>query len=149
MVGKPSIINQSVDFRYAPPWWQSTYCFPDDPYKSLVGKKGELLYGHAGIDHPLDEFPHIVKVELEGEGEGTYVDQKLEAPGIPIITTTLEWKHVRAIFTSFATNSKDEGRVDNLLIVFQPKTTASAKCSPEISITSKSQFTASSVEDSG
>ena len=129
MIAKPLALDQSVDFRYAPPWWQSTYCFPDDPYKSLVGKNGELLYGHAGIGHPLDEFPYIVKVGLHCDGEGKYVEQKLEAPGIPIITTTLEWEHVRAVLTSFATNNADEGRVDNLFIELQSKNNVDAQCS--------------------
>jgi hypothetical protein len=30
-----------VDFRYAPPWWQSAICLPDDPDKILVGKEGQ------------------------------------------------------------------------------------------------------------
>src|SRR5438105_3387156 len=54
--------KEGIDFRYAPRNWQSTYCFPDDPHKSLVGKQGELLYGHAGIGSDFNLFPHIVSV---------------------------------------------------------------------------------------
>ena len=33
-----------VDFGYMPPEWQTAICLPDDPYKTLVDKSGELLY---------------------------------------------------------------------------------------------------------
>ena len=40
-----------ADFRYAPPWWQSAICLPDDPDKILVGKEGQVLldYGHGKV----------------------------------------------------------------------------------------------------
>ena len=34
-----------VDFRYSPAFRQTAYCFPDDPYKSVMNEKGSLLYG--------------------------------------------------------------------------------------------------------
>ena len=37
----------TVDFRYAPPEWQTAICLPDEPHKSLVDRSGELLY-HYG-----------------------------------------------------------------------------------------------------
>src|ERR1017187_9693207 len=40
--------RERVDFRYAPPSWQTAFCLPDDHYKSLVGERGELRYGHPG-----------------------------------------------------------------------------------------------------
>ena len=36
--------QDTVDFRYSPPEWQTAICLPDDPQKSLVDKSGELLY---------------------------------------------------------------------------------------------------------
>src|SRR5436309_16022148 len=57
-----------VDFRYAPAFWQSTYCFPDDPYKSLVGKNGALLYGHSGLGGDANFFPQVVVVGLSDAG---------------------------------------------------------------------------------
>ena len=40
-----------ADFRYAPPWWQSAICLPDDPDKILVGKEGQVLleFGQGGV----------------------------------------------------------------------------------------------------
>lgn len=136
-----------VDFRYAPKNWQSTYCFPDDPFKSLVGKHGELLYGHQGINQPFDVFPHVVSVELAGAAPGTYVGQSLESPAIPIITTKLEWAEATATLISFATKDEDEGRVDNLILEFTLKGADGAQCSPAIAIKSSSKCTAASVDE--
>ena len=36
----------AIDFRYAPALRQTAFCFPDDPYKSLVNQAGQLLYGY-------------------------------------------------------------------------------------------------------
>jgi hypothetical protein len=38
----------TVDHRYAPVWWQTAICLPDDWQKTLVGKEGTLLYDHPG-----------------------------------------------------------------------------------------------------
>lgn len=137
-----------VDFQYAPSFWQSTYCFPDDPYKSLVGKNGELLYGHPGLEAELDAFAHRVWVGLKNEVKGQYVEQKLEAPEIPIITTKLHFADADVLLTSFATNRKEEGRVDNLLVEFSPKGDSGRSLSPLIVIGSKSEFKSKNEDDS-
>lgn len=137
-----------IDFRYAPGRWQSTYCFPQDPYKSLVGKHGELLIGHPGLGADFDFFPHVVSVGLQQLPPGGYVEQKLEAPGIPIITTKLSWADLTVVLTSFATNEGKEGRVDNLSIEFRSNGKPNVQCAPEIVVTSKSAFTAEVVDES-
>ena len=38
----------TIDFRYAPPGWQTAICLPDDWQKTLVGKDGSLLYDYPG-----------------------------------------------------------------------------------------------------
>src|ERR1017187_9047453 len=40
--------SAAIDFRYSPLSYQTAYCFPDDHYKSLIGERGELRYGHPG-----------------------------------------------------------------------------------------------------
>ena len=147
-VVKNALSKEGIDFRYAPRNWQSTYCFPDDPHKSLVGKHGELLYGHAGIGSEFNLFPHVVSVGLRDFPPGEYVEQRLEAPGIAIITTKLSWPDISAVLTSFATNEPGEGRVDNLLIEFQSNGKEGIECSPEVAITSKSKFTAEKIDAS-
>ena len=136
----PKIPKEFVDFRYAPSFWQSTYCYPDDPYKSLVGKNGELLYGHEGQGADENDFPHVASVSIKGAGDGKFVEQKLETPGIPIITTKREWDAVSLTLVSYASSHEDEGRVDNLLIEVRPKGAPEVKCTPQIIVTSKSIF---------
>ena len=129
-----------VTFEYAPAFWQSTYCFPDDPYKSLVGKKGELLYGHPGLEADIDAFAHRISVGVLNALTGEFLEQRIEAPGIPIITTKLDFAGVQLRLVSFATDMKEEGRVDNLLIEFVPKGQASATVSPVVVIRSQGKF---------
>ncbi|MDI6765977.1 MAG: hypothetical protein QME52_04045 [Bacteroidota bacterium] len=143
--GEPQ--SRKVDFRYAPKNWQSTYCFPDDPFKSLVGKNGELLYGHQGIGKDEKVFPHIVSFGLKGKEALTYIEQKLESPSIPIITTKLEGGDVIVQLTTFATNNSDEGRVDNVLVEIIPKDSDKVQCSPEIIIKSESKFIKTNEDD--
>ena len=35
---------QTVDYRYAPQWYQTCICLPDDSCKTLIGPLGQLLY---------------------------------------------------------------------------------------------------------
>lgn len=42
-----SRVRHYVDYRYAPEWFQSTTCFPDDYYKTMVGPCGQLLYEYS------------------------------------------------------------------------------------------------------
>src|SRR2546426_7129767 len=74
---KKALSKEGIDFRYAPRNWQSTYCFPDDPHKSLVGKHGELLYGHAGIGSEFNLFLYVVSVGLLDLPPGDYVEHRL------------------------------------------------------------------------
>ena len=129
-----------VDFRYAPKTWQSTYCFPDDPYKSLVGKNGELLYGHPGTTGGINDFSEIVSIGIKGENAGTYLHQEMETAGIPIIRTRIGWHFVEVRLTSFATNDKEEGRVDNLIVEIYPKENNDIDCTPEVVVNSKKEF---------
>ena len=95
----------SVDFRYAPGEWQTVFCFPDDPYKSLVGRCGELCYGHPGnYKKELEYFRDRVYFQLAGMGVPRLVSQSLEAPGVPIVHTRLDQGHAIMELTTFATN---------------------------------------------
>jgi hypothetical protein len=138
--GDANPLASSINFRYAPAYWQSTYCFPDDPYKSLVGKYGELLYGHPGAGADEKAFPHIVSVGIAGKEPLKYLEQKLESPAIPIITTKLDGGDVLVHLTTFATNDSDEKRVDNVIIEIYPKNNQPTACTPEIAIKSAAVF---------
>src|ERR1039458_1487623 len=122
-----------VDFRYTPLQWQTAYCFPDDPHKSLVDQAGRLLYGNPGR-MSNDFYPTIVEFSLLGMENDHIVRQELEAPGVPIVHTVVERPRARFELISFATKRAGEGRVDNVLMrvtaaagsAGQPKSTGRA-----------------------
>ncbi|MFY9852738.1 MAG: hypothetical protein WAK26_02530, partial [Terracidiphilus sp.] len=112
-----SAFNATVDFRFAPEDFQSTICFPDDPAKTVVGKHGDFRY-----DFPFDpfaainQFGTIVEFTLAGMHRDTWVEQKMEAPGIPILHTVIDRPTARLELIAFASRRQNEGRVDNLLM---------------------------------
>ncbi|MBS1874620.1 MAG: hypothetical protein JSU00_15500 [Acidobacteria bacterium] len=113
--------SPAIDFRYAPLSYQTAYCYPDDPHKSLVGEHGELRIGHPGSGKPLEYFTSIVEFSASGMETDRVVSQKLESPRTPIVRTVLERSALRIELTTFATNRAGEGRVDNVIAEFRPK----------------------------
>ncbi len=110
----PPSAEPPVDHRYSPERWQTAICFPDDPHKSLVGSRGELLYGHNG--GALDRFTTVVEFSLQGDEGG-----KRTQSGKGIVETTLESGSARERLIAFATNRPGEGRVDNVLFEVTPE----------------------------
>jgi hypothetical protein len=104
-----------VDFRHSPLQWQTAYCFPDDPHKSLVDHRGSLLYGHPGRKN-IEYFPTVVEFGLLGMEDNHVTRQEVEAPGVPIVHTRVERPSGRFELITFATNRPGEGRVDNVLL---------------------------------
>lgn len=72
----------TLDFRYAPPVWQTSICLPDDWQKTLVGKDGSLLYDYPGT---FSGFKTRITAGLEGNAE--WQEQALLSPRIPIVRT--------------------------------------------------------------
>ena len=72
----------TVDFRYAPAWWQTAICLPDDWQKTVVGKEGTLLYDYPG---PYQGFATRITFGLAQETK--WVKQELESPRVPIVRT--------------------------------------------------------------
>jgi hypothetical protein len=71
-----------VDFRYSPPEWQTAICLPDDPYKTLVDKSGELLYGYG-----LGGREFATRIGVEVTGGAVWTKQELVSPRVPIVRT--------------------------------------------------------------
>ncbi len=140
------VIPSPIDFRYSPSSWQSTFCFPDDPSKSLVGKFGELLYGHPGLGADIDAFAQKVWFGIKGTQKGEYIEQKFENPSIPIFTTKLKFPEMTMVITTFATNHDKEGRVDNALVEITSPATIPAECMPMITVTTKEPL---EIDDNG
>jgi hypothetical protein len=114
--------NTTVNFRFAPADFQSTICFPDDPDKTVIGKRGDLRYDFAAdIFAGIDQFATIVEFTLAGMGQETWRDQSMENPGIPIVHTRLDRPAASLELIAFATRREGEGRVDNVLMEIRPK----------------------------
>lgn len=129
-----------VDFRYAPTDFQSTICFPDDPNKTVISKRGEFRY-----DFPADifaspaQFGTIVEFTLAGMGQDAWIDQQMESPATPIVHTRLKRGAASIELISFATQREEEGRVDN--VQMEVRTEAKAIiASPLIRIRSCTDF---------
>jgi hypothetical protein len=128
----------SIDFRFAPVLQQTAFCFPDDPYKSLVRPSGELLYGYKRDE--IRYFPLQINFGLDGMHEAKVISHALEAPGIPIVHTVLEREGATITLVTFATNNEGEGRVDNVLMEIQSRGENQAPVAPIIRIDSERQY---------
>ncbi|MBM4087999.1 MAG: hypothetical protein FJ276_01010 [Planctomycetes bacterium] len=79
----------SVDFRYAPPWWQTAICLPDDADKTLVGKEGQLLFDFGGGG--VRNFGICLQPETDG---AKWVRQGTVSARAPIVQT---WKDAAGV----------------------------------------------------
>jgi len=114
--------NTVVDFRYAPATFQSTFCFPDDPMKSVVGEHGDLRYDFPNDKFAaIDQFGTIVEFTLAGMRRDTWKRQWLESPEIPIVHTLIERPTAVFELITFSTQREGEGRVDNVLMEVRAK----------------------------
>jgi hypothetical protein len=117
----PAAANSTVDFRFSPSDFQSTICFPDDPCKTVLGKFGDLRYDFpADIFAAIDQFGTVVEFSVAGMGQDTWLQQRMEAPGVPIVHTRLQRNGADIELTAFATRRDGEGRVDNVLLEIAP-----------------------------
>src|ERR1019366_8217893 len=140
-----------IDFRYAPALRQTAFCFPDDPYKSLVDQAGQLLYGYDSADTlvstpytttPLRCLFSRLKVgfALRGMLTAKVLSQQLESPAIPIVRTILEYSGARMALTTFATNDGIEGRVDNVIVEITPQSGETVNVEPLIEFDTVEKF---------
>jgi hypothetical protein len=87
----------TIDFRYAPPWWQTAICLPDDWQKTLVGKEGSLLY-----DYPGSYAGFGTRITFGLAQEAKWVTQELESPRVPIVRTVERSGDVEIVQEAFA-----------------------------------------------
>ncbi len=130
----------AIDFRYSPLSWQTAYCFPDDHYKSLVGEHGELRCGHPGQSGGIAYFPEIVEFSLLGMEANEVREQRLEAPGVPIIHTRIDRPEAYLELTMFATRRPGEGRVDNVILQVEARSAHSERAVPLVVVKTKREI---------
>ena len=87
----------TVDFRYAPPLWQTAICLPDDWQKTLVGKDGSLLY-----DYPGHYAGFGTRITFTLPGETQWLRHELASPRVPIAHTVLRNGNVEITEETFA-----------------------------------------------
>ncbi|MGD0091875.1 MAG: hypothetical protein ABSE73_18325, partial [Planctomycetota bacterium] len=90
----------AVDHRFAPPWWQTAICLPDDGQKSLVGKEGMLLYDFGAGAAVYRNFQ--TRVALEWPEKTEWLKQELLHPRVPIVRTFKRAGSVEIIEEAFA-----------------------------------------------
>src|ERR1035438_4607303 len=91
--------QDTVDFRYSPPEWQTAICLPDDPQKSLVEKSGELLY-HYNKAGRGREFGTRIAVEVVSNA--VWQTQTLYSPRVPIVQTHRAAEGLQIVEEAFA-----------------------------------------------
>ena len=86
-----------VDFAFSPPEWQTAICLPDDPYKSLVDRSGELLYhyGQGGR-----EFGTRIGVQVTDTA--VWQKQELLSPRVPVVRTFRSAEGLEIVEETFA-----------------------------------------------
>jgi hypothetical protein len=87
----------TIDFRYAPPSWQTAICLPDDWQKTLVGKDGSLLY-----DYPGSYAGFGTRITFGLAHEAHWLKQELASPRVPIVRTFQRSDEVEITQETFA-----------------------------------------------
>lgn len=76
-----------VDFRFAPPFWQSTICLPDDPFKTLVDERGNLVIHQF----PVSQYGEPrTRIGIEIPDGVQFAGQHMVSARIPIVVTKMK-----------------------------------------------------------
>jgi hypothetical protein len=137
----PGVSPEPIDFRYAPTSWQTVFCFPDDRFKTVLGDRGELKYGHPGtLEYGNNYFPQVVAFSLLGMGPDEFKHQTIESPAVPIVRTQFQNSGIYWALTTFATQHEGEGRVDNVILEVRPRGRDRVHAVPVVTITTKREL---------
>lgn len=150
-----------VDFKYAPDWYVTNICLPDDSLKTLVGPLGQILYDYEGgvfQNEPGEKFfPYSnnrgfkTVVHILPDEQIKFTGQELFSPKVPIVKTFGEINGLSVIQETFSyssdgllkfsekNNSKlsDVAREDIILTTIQNKTNESRILEPLLIINSE------------
>jgi hypothetical protein len=144
---KPAAL--AVDHRYAPRWWQTAICLPDDWQKTLVGREGTLLYNFQG---KFSGFKTRITLDLAEPTQ--WVRQELVSPRVPIVRTIKKSGAIEITEEAFAVPSLDvatpkpdakdvkPARIDVLLAHFRNTGNTAVTLGPLLTIESTLPITA-------
>jgi hypothetical protein len=140
----PRAASRVLDFRHAPPQWQTAICLPDDPRKSLVDENGTLLYhyGKGGNDF-------ATRVAVEVVPNAVWQKQELLSPRVPIVRTCRTATGLHIVEETFAVTGRAQGISpdhrapprDDVILVRVSNTGAAARTvSPQLIVDTKLRF---------
>jgi hypothetical protein len=75
-----------AQFSNLPQWWQTTISLPNDPYKTLVSREGELLYDYDGPFYKSATGGFKTTVGLNTDA-AKWISQTHDDPKIPVVKT--------------------------------------------------------------
>jgi hypothetical protein len=99
--------EMSAHFSNSPSWWQTLICFPDDPFKTLVGREGELLYDFGGPYYKSVTGGFKTTIGFQIGNSTKWVNQKLDNPIVPVVVTRYSGDDFEITQESFALKEKN------------------------------------------
>ena len=75
--------GMKIDHSYAPAWWQTLVCLPDDPVKTLVGKEGQVFgdFNYPGPRH------FSFALQFDSKTPAAWKSQQLQSAVVPLLHT--------------------------------------------------------------
>jgi hypothetical protein len=101
---------RTIDFRYAPHSTWTAICRPDDPYKTIVDEKGQILYEYRN-----SHFQRVLSFHLQTDREPTSIRQSTESARISIVRTTIEYPQATLELLAFG-HQHDQGRRTDVVL---------------------------------
>lgn len=111
-----------VDFKYAPDWYVTSICMPDDTFKTLVGPQGQMLYEFGGKKFYAYIWDTGFKTTFQvlADEDIKFTEQKLHSPKVAIVETYGDLDGLTVKQESFAYSSdglENFGKKENWLSV--------------------------------
>ncbi|MBK6966468.1 MAG: hypothetical protein IPH20_21875 [Bacteroidales bacterium] len=132
--------KNTFEFQFSPPEWQTAICLPDDPYKTLVDRSGELLYHYSQGGR---EFGTRISVQFTEDAR--WIRQDLYSPRVPIVNTFWQADGLEIIEEAFAVTDAapvdlPAGRDDILLYRLKNTGTKERTFNPELIVNTALSF---------
>lgn len=111
-----------VDFKYAPDWYVTSICMPDDTFKTVVAPQGQMLYefGSKKFFAYINDKGFKTTFQILADEELKFTGQKLHSPKVPIVETYGDMDGLIVKQESFAYSSdglENFGKKENWLSI--------------------------------
>jgi len=138
-----------VDYRYAPQWYQTCICFPDDSCKTLVGPLGQLLYDYDGgkfFDYDKTHGGFRTVVHFLADENMKIDEQRMYSARVPLMITEGTYRDMKITQEAFALSvdytrnqisTKNGNREDVVLTTIENTTKQSQTVNPLLIVNSE------------